>query len=225
MSTQAALDTRGYVHRDKASGILDLGPFEVDALAARVAALPLEYWRERNASKPNRFDTLGNTLHIVLKFVHKVAEPTHYYELPEWAHWREDVEPLLNAVAARCGYQHAEFPRVMFARLPPGGEIEPHRDGGWFPAFCRKIHVPLATNPSTRFYVEPEWRHLAVGEAFELDNNAPHGVRNDGTSARIHLIFELFDSPLVLDRHVYAGKRAVLGGGTLTTPRRSEASS
>jgi hypothetical protein len=204
-------DTRGYVHRDKTPGFLDLGRVEIGALATRIAALSPDYWHERNASKPNRFDTLGNTAHIVLKFVRRVAEPTSYYELPEWALWRDEVEPLLNEVAVRCGYARAEFPRVMFARLPVGGEVEPHRDGGWFPAFCRKIHVPLLTNPATRFYVEPQWRHLPAGEAVEVNNNAPHGVRNHGSTERVHLIFEMYESPLVLERHVFAGKRAVLG--------------
>ena len=221
MSTQTAtpsaegtpIDTRGYVHRDKAAGFLELGSLDVTALAARVAALPAQYWAERNATKPNRFDTLGNTAHIVLKFVRRIADPTSYYALPEWAHWRADVEPLLQAAAVRCGYARAEFPRVMFARLPAGCEIERHRDGGRFPAFCRKVHVPLLTNPSTRCYVEPHWRHLPAGTAVEINNNLPHGVCNNGTTDRVHLIFELFESPLVLERHAFNGAHRPLGDG------------
>ena len=206
----ALLDTRGYVHRDKAAEVLEIGQFDVSTLAARVAALSPAYWAERNAAKPNRFDTLGNTSHIVLKFVRRVAEPASYYALPEWDCWREDLEPLLHAIAARCGIAQAEFPRVMFARLPAGCEIDRHRDGGRFPAFCRKVHVPLLTNTSTRFYVEPHWRHLPVGTAVEINNNLPHGVCNNGTTDRVHLIFELFESPLVLARHAYAGEHRPL---------------
>jgi hypothetical protein len=208
------VDTRGYVHRDKAGGFREHGSIDVESLAARVAALPESYWRERNASKPNRFDTLGNTAHIVMKFVHRPAEPTRYFDLPEWALWREQIQPLLDEAAVRCGIVRAEFPRVMLARLPAGGEITPHRDGGWYPAFCRKLHLPLITNPDTRFYVEPEWRHLPVGRLVEVNNNAPHGVRNAGSSARVHLIFELFESPLDVARHSFLGKRQALGGHT-----------
>ena len=31
---------------------------------------------------------------------------------------------------------------------------------------------------------------LAEGEAFELNNNLPHMVHNDGASARVHLILD-----------------------------------
>jgi hypothetical protein len=208
------VDTRGHIHRDKAEGFRELGSVDVQALVARVAALPESYWHARNASKPNRFDTLGNTAHIVMKFVHRPAEPTSGYTLPEWALWREAVEPILLEAARRCGLARAEFPRVMLARLPAGGEISRHRDGGWYPAFCRKLHLPLITNPETRFFVEPEWRHLPVGGLVEVNNNAPHGVRNAGSTARVHLIFELFESPLDIARHPFVGRRRELGGDT-----------
>ena len=200
------------MHHGKAQGFRELGSLDVRRLAERVAALPGAYWQDRNATKPNRFDTLGDTAHIVMKFVHRPAEPTRYFDLPEWALWREEVQPLLEEAAARCGIAQAEFPRVMLARLPAGQEITQHRDGGWYPAFCRKLHVPLLTNPQCSFYVEPEWRHLPQGVLVEVNNNAPHGVRNAGPSARVHLVFECFESPLDLSRHELVGRRAELGG-------------
>ena len=36
-------------------------------------------------------------------------------------------------------------------------------------------------------------RHFPVGQAVEVNNLAPHWVRNDGDSDRIHLIFEYYD--------------------------------
>jgi hypothetical protein len=45
-------------------------------------------------------------------------------------------------------------------------------------------------------------------------------VRNDGSTPSVHLILALVESPLVLDRHVYTGKRAVLGGDTVTPAHR-----
>jgi hypothetical protein len=35
--------------------------------------------------------------------------------------------------------------------------------------------------------------HFAEGEAVEVNNMGPHAVRNEGTSERIHLIFEYYD--------------------------------
>jgi hypothetical protein len=36
-----------------------------------------------------------------------------------------------------------------------------------------------------------------------------HAVRNDGATARTHLIFEIFETPLDLRRHDYVGARVV----------------
>ena len=203
------IDTRGYVHYGKTTGFRDLGDLDVAALQQRVAGLDEDCWRRHDEAKPNRFDSLGGTQHIVMKFVHKVAVPTEYYALPAWSEWEPLVQPVLDAVAARLELVAAEVPRVMLARLPAGGEITAHRDGGRFPAFCRKVHVVLATNPAVEFYVDPEWRHVPPGRGFEVNNNLMHAVRNDGATARTHLIFEIFETPLDLRRHDYVGARVV----------------
>jgi hypothetical protein len=45
-------------------------------------------------------------------------------------------------------------------------------------------------------------------------------MRNEASTPRVHRILALFESPLVLDLHVYTGKRAVLGGDTVTPAHR-----
>ncbi len=202
------MDTRGYVHRGKTTGFRDLGAIDVDALAEQVRAMPEEQWRSHDATKPNRFDTLGGTQHLVMRFVRQVAVPTDAYSLPAWTEWESLVQPVLDEAARRLGYASAEFPRVMFARLPAGSEITAHRDGGRFPAFAHKLHVALETNPHVEFYVDPEWRHLPRGRLVEVNNNLTHAVRNDGPTARVHLIFECYESPLDLQRHDRVGARS-----------------
>lgn len=201
------MDTRGYVHRGKATGFRDLGAIAVDALSERVCALTDDDWRRHDVSKPNRFDTLGGTQHLVMKFVRLVATPTEWYALPAWAEWESLVQPLLDEAARRLGYAVAEFPRVMLARLPAGAEITAHRDGGRFPAFPHKLHIALDTNPHVEFYVDPEWRHIPRGQLVEVNNNLTHAVRNDGETPRVHLIFECFESPVDPERHDWVGAR------------------
>jgi len=43
------------------------------------------------------------------------------------------------------------------------------------------------------FFVGRDRHHLAEGEAVEVNNMGAHGVRNDGGTHRIHLIFEYYD--------------------------------
>ena len=202
------MDTRGFVHRGKTTRFRDLGALDVSALVAKLHTLAEDDWRRHDAAKPNRFDTLGGTQHLVMTFVHQVAVPTSWYALPAWDEWAPLVRPLLDEAARRLGYASAEFPRVMLARLPAGAEITAHRDGGKFPAFPHKLHIALDTNPHVEFYVDPEWRHIACGQLVEVNNNLTHAVRNDGDTPRVHLVFECFESPVDLQRHDRVGARS-----------------
>jgi hypothetical protein len=194
-------DTRGYIHQNKTNSTRMLGDVDIGELTARVAALTDHDWDVHNANKPNRFGVFGTTQHVVMKFVRQLSCPVVYDELPTWDDWHDLVKPVLDRVRDLFGYEQAEFPRVMLARVPAGGEISIHADGGKFPSFCHKIHVPLITNPKVSFFIEPDWHHLPVGHAIEVNNNARHMVRNSGSVDRVHLVFELFRSPLDLSEH------------------------
>ncbi len=53
--------------------------------------------------------------------------------------------------------------------------------------------MPLLTNPQVGFRIDDKIYHLPEGEAIEVNNLGIHAVRNDGTTDRIHLIFEYYD--------------------------------
>ena len=65
-----------------------------------------------------------------------------------------------------------EFPRVMLARMAPGGVIHPHRDENPAAKWPHKIHVPIVTNDDVTFYVDGTAYHFAEGEAVEVNNMA-----------------------------------------------------
>jgi aspartyl/asparaginyl beta-hydroxylase (cupin superfamily) len=99
----------------------------------------------------------------------------------------------LNQATAAYGYVRDAFPRVMLARMAPGGVIHPHRDQNPAAKWPHKIHVPLLTNDDVIFYVDGTGYHLAEGEAVEVNNMGLHAVENRGKADRIHLIFEYYD--------------------------------
>nr|WP_255783968.1 aspartyl/asparaginyl beta-hydroxylase domain-containing protein [Lysobacter chinensis] len=99
---------------------------------------------------------------------------------------------MAQAVAP-YGYARADFPRVMLARMAPGGVIKPHRDANPAAKWPHKIHVPLLTNERVIFYVDGIGYRFAEGEAVEVNNMGVHAVQNAGDTDRIHLIFEYFD--------------------------------
>ena len=165
MSPSAAAPT---ANPRKTMTIRRLGRVEIDALSAAVAMIPDAVWAAENAAKPNRFEVLDTTQHIVFRFIDGPRDWRRSHDRDAWASWRPRLEPVLHEAVAPYGYAHGVFPH--------------------------KIHVPLFTNPHVVSFFGGEERHLAKGEAVEVNNLAPHWVRNGGDAARIHLIFEYYDA-------------------------------
>lgn len=177
----------------KTKSIRPLGPVEAESVRADVLAIPEEVWNRENEEKPNKFGALDRTRHIVFTFVSSFDDWRASYERPLWAAWRNRLQPLMDQATAAYGYARGRYPRVMLARMAPGGIIHPHVDASPSARWPHKIHIPIQTNPQVRFYVEPNEYHLEVGQAYELNNMTRHAVRNDGPTDRIHLIFEYYD--------------------------------
>lgn len=177
----------------KTSTIRQLGAVDIVALRQAVLSLPESVWQAENASKPNRFGALDATQHIIFRFVSNFVDWRQSYEKPLWAEWKSLIEPVLAQATAAYGYDRGAFPRVMLARMAPGGVIHPHRDQNPAAKWPHKIHVPLLTNDQVTFYVEGQGYHFPEGEAVEVNNMGVHGVANRGETDRIHLIFEYYD--------------------------------
>jgi hypothetical protein len=177
----------------KTTSIRRLGTVDVEPLRNAVLALPDAVWDAENASKPNRFGALDATRHIIFRFVSNFRDWRQSYDRPLWNDWREKLEPVLAAATTDYGYQRGAFPRVMLARMAPGGVIHPHRDENPAAKWPHKIHVPILTNQNVSFYVDGVGYQFAEGEAVEVNNMGLHAVENRGSTDRIHLIFEYYD--------------------------------
>lgn len=178
---------------------------DITALKAAVEALPEAFWSAQNSGKPNKFDALDKTEHAIFRFVQSLHDWRQSSDSPLWPAWRDKLEPVLAAAVAPYGYARGIFPRVMFARMAPGGVILPHQDAMPAAKWPHKIHVPLITNKDVIFRCGDEYRHLEEGVAVEVNNMGVHGVKNDGATHRTHLIFEYYDAdqpePPWIDRH------------------------
>ena len=177
----------------KTTSVRQLGKVEVGPLRDAVLALPEALWDAENETKPNRFGALDVTRHIIFRFVSNFLDWRDSYERPLWDEWKPLLEPVLAAATAPYGYERGAFPRVMLARMAPGGVIHPHRDQNPAAKWPHKIHVPLLTNDDVTFHVDGKGHHFAEGEAVEVNNMGLHAVENRGSTDRIHLIFEYYD--------------------------------
>jgi hypothetical protein len=177
----------------KTTNIRRLGTVDIARLKGAVLAMPESVWNAENASKPNRFGALDATHHIIFRFVSNFRDWRQSYDRPIWNEWKLLIEPVLAQATAEYGYAHGAFPRVMLARMAPGGIIHPHRDENPAAKWPHKIHVPLQTNEDVTFYVDGVGHRFAEGEAVEVNNMGLHAVENRGATDRIHLIFEYYD--------------------------------
>lgn len=185
--------TPPYPNPRKTKTVRRLGPVDIGALREAVRGIPEELWDAENADKPNRFEALDVTRHIVFRFVSNFQDWRDSHDRRLWAEWRTLLEPVMAQATASYGYARGEYPRVMLARMRAGGAILPHRDANPAAKWPHKIHVPIQTNDRVVFYVEGVGYHLAEGEAVEVNNMDVHAVDNLGDADRIHLIFEYYD--------------------------------
>jgi Aspartyl/Asparaginyl beta-hydroxylase len=181
------------VNPRKTESVRRLGAVDISRLREAVRAIPEEIWAEENSDKPNRFDALDRTVHIPFRFVRDFDDWRVSDDRRLWPEWRALLEPVLAQATAAYGYERGGYPRIMLARMAPGGVIHPHRDGNPSAKWPHKIHIPLQTNPDVTFEIDGVDYHLAEGEAVEVNNMAVHAVANRGATDRIHLIFEYYD--------------------------------
>ena len=177
----------------KTTSVRTLGRVDISALLDAVNAIPEDVWNAEDAEKPNRFEALDRTRHIVFRFVTDTRDWRQSYDRPLWPLWRERLSPVMAQATQAYGYARGSYPRVMLARMAPGGVIQPHRDANPAAKWPHKIHVPLLTNDRVAFYVDGIAYHFPQGEAVEVSNMAVHAVENGGDTDRIHLIFEYYD--------------------------------
>ena len=178
----------------KTTGVRKLGPVQIAALQAAVLAIPEAVWAAENAGKPNKFDALDATSHIVFRFIDGPRDWRRSHDRAAWPVWQGLLQPVLAQAVSDYGYGRGVFPRVMLARMSPGGVIHPHVDATAAAKWPHKIHVPLSTNPGVVSFFGGQQHYFPLGEAVEVNNLGPHWVRNDGDTDRVHLIFEYYDA-------------------------------
>ena len=65
----------------KTKTVRRLGKVDISALREAVLAIPEQLWDAENADKPNRFEALDRTRHIVFRFVSNFQD------------WRQSLKP------------------------------------------------------------------------------------------------------------------------------------
>jgi quercetin dioxygenase-like cupin family protein len=77
---------------------------------------------------------------------------------------------------------------VLVTKIPPGGRVEPHVDGGWHASHYDKYAVQLKGNAQQAFCFEDSELRPEPGDLYTFDNSKLHWVTNDSDSERMTLI-------------------------------------
>jgi aspartyl/asparaginyl beta-hydroxylase (cupin superfamily) len=81
-----------------------------------------------------------------------------------------------------------ELGGVLITRVPPGGGVKPHVDGGWHASRYRKHIVQLKGNKDQGFFFVDHEVRANPGQIYAFDNSQLHWVKNDSDSDRVSLI-------------------------------------
>ena len=98
----------------------------------------------------------------------------------------------------RCSYIpellsvfECETEAVRFLRLGPGAVIREHRDYRLsISDGVARVHVPIITSDKVAFHLDYQPLKMEPGEAWYLNFNLPHSVRNEGDEPRVHLVID-----------------------------------
>lgn len=168
----------------------DLGPVSIEALRRAVLGLAPADWSAQQI-RQNEYEVHAQTQSVVLVFTDGSGWPD--IKVSKELGWRllaDFALPVMHAILNAHYPAGGTIIRAMAAKLPAGGIIKPHVDR--HPSFHagHRIHVPLTTNPRVRFMIDGRPYQLAVGRAFEINNQRTHSVMNKGATDRITLIFD-----------------------------------
>jgi quercetin dioxygenase-like cupin family protein len=102
-----------------------------------------------------------------------------YHALPE-------LKPILFWMMGT--FEGERLGGILITKLPPGGKIQPHVDGGWHAKYYEKFYVAVKTPKGSVFGFNDGNIEAQDGDIYWFDNSVPHWVHNDTAEDRIAMI-------------------------------------
>jgi hypothetical protein len=151
--------------------------FDASRLAAEVGTIDESCWRPHTHGFPGNdaLPLLSLNGDPTVEAVNGRMAPTPYLEqMP----YMRQVLASFGTVLGRC--------RLM--RLSGHAEVNPHIDMDYYWRDRTRVHVPIVTQPTVRFYCGSDETHMGVGECWIFDTWRRHRVVNDAVESRVHLV-------------------------------------
>lgn len=172
------------------------GKFEVENIKNILSSNPLDW------------DTFDLRQKACTDMVHTKTIPIVYDEnffstnyepvYTENFHFFEEELSKLSKLILEKTDQNGYLLRAILVKLSKKKNIPSHVDtANESFKYCRRIHVPIVTNPNCFFTVGDTTINMKEGEVWEMNNDKlEHSVENQGDEDRIHLIIDWCEKPL-----------------------------
>lgn len=167
--------------------------YDVAPLLAQIDAHP-EIWNQHKV----RTEQYG-TPHLAVSDIWVRYNPWENFrgDLPKFneIHMSEWY-PVIEKIPAVTGLVHKvvrevggrQLGGVLITRIPPGGRVEPHIDGGWHAGYYEKFAIQLRGDDKQAFCFEDASLSALPGDLYTFDNSRLHWVTNDSDAERMTLI-------------------------------------
>ena len=111
-------------------------------------------------------------------------------EALDWPGLKDAIANVVSDVMEHFPGCHAKD--CVITTVQPGAYVAPHVDMH-SPEWRTRIHVPLISNPQADFMVNDTMYNLKPGQAYKVNTEVMHSIRNGGTTNRIHLMFDVYE--------------------------------
>ncbi|MFC2175847.1 hypothetical protein ACFLR1_02600, partial [Bacteroidota bacterium] len=155
---------------NKTELLRELGPVDISALKAKIAATKPEDWdtEEDFRLNANKTMTLNSVKHINFRF--NEGRLYQRFNCSKWDEWKDLLLPVMDTCTEQYGYKNRFYPIVMLALLPANQSTVPHRDGSAIKVNPHKIHIPIETNDKVFFELNDDRYSFKEGYAYEVNN-------------------------------------------------------
>lgn len=150
--------------------------FDAQRLREEALALPPIAWAEHPTGYPG-----NSAVRLIAQDGGENDEVAGQMQVTPWMAHCPYVQQVLNSFGV-------VWSRSRLMRLAPGAQVPQHCDVSYHWKHRARIHIPLITAPTVRFFCGMKSVHMGAGEAWIFDNWRPHRVVNGSTHERIHLV-------------------------------------
>lgn len=113
---------------------------------------------------------------------------TPFFEEHE-SEWLKDIPDVKEISDSLMGYLNgSQLGGILLTKLPAGGKILPHVDGGWHPEYYDKYLIPINNKKGAVFGFEECSVDTKEGDVYAFRNDVHHWVNNNSPEDRIAMI-------------------------------------